>query len=57
MNIPPSEAEKLALYEYQALFHNWQLAHETEETLEPPSIEETLERRAHLEARGIKVLH
>ena len=57
MNIPPSEAKRLTLYEYQALLHNWQAAHETEETIEPPSIEETEERMRRLEAKGVKVLH
>jgi hypothetical protein len=58
MSIPPSEARKLTLYEYQALLHNWQAAHETgEEVPEPPSIEETEARRERLEARGVKVLY
>lgn len=55
--IPPSEAKALTLYEYQALIHNWELAHATGESIEPPSIEETEARRAKLEARGVKVLH
>lgn len=55
--IPPSEAKALTLYEYQALTHNWEKAHETEDEIEAPSIEETEARRARLEARGVKVLH
>jgi hypothetical protein len=29
MNIPPSEADKLSLYRYQALLHHWNDAHDT----------------------------
>jgi hypothetical protein len=55
--IPPSEAKQLTLYEYQAILHNWEQAHKTgEEQPEPPSVEETEERRKRLEARGIAVL-
>lgn len=55
--IPPSEAKQLILYEYQAILHNWEQAHKTgEEQPEPPSIEETEERRRRLEARGVAVL-
>lgn len=57
MHVPPSEAKALTLYEYQAMLHNWQAAHEAEPALEPPSIEENEERRRRLEARGVKVLH
>lgn len=57
MNIGPADAKRLTLYEYGALVHNWQAAHETEDTIEPPSIEETEARRRALEARGVKVLH
>lgn len=58
MNIPPSEAKKLTLYEYQALLHNWRAAHETgDEPPEPPSIEEAEDGMRRLEARGVKVLH
>jgi len=57
MGIPPSEARALTLHDYQALLHGWEQAHSTEETIEPPSIEETEERRRQLEARGVKVLH
>ncbi|MGJ8477249.1 hypothetical protein [Sphingobium yanoikuyae] len=55
--IPPTEAKALTLYEYQAMLHNWEQAHKTgDEQPEPPSIEETEERRRRLEARGIAVL-
>ena len=55
--IPPSEANALTLYEYQAMLHNWELAHKTGDELpDPPSIEETEERRRRLEARGVAVL-
>jgi hypothetical protein len=55
--IPPSEAKALTLYEYQAMLHNWEQAHKTgDEAPEPPSIEETEERRRQLEARGVAVL-
>jgi hypothetical protein len=58
MKIPPSEAKRLTLYDYDALLYNWQAAHETGEELpEPPSIEETEARRDALERRGVKVLH
>lgn len=57
MHMPPTEAKSLTLYEYQALLHGWEAAHSTEEDMEPPSIEETEDRRRSLEARGIKVLH
>jgi hypothetical protein len=57
MNVPPSEAKHLTLYEYQALCHNWAEAHSTEEDLEPPSIEETEERMRELEGRGVRVLN
>lgn len=58
MGISPTEAKGLTLYEYQALLDNWQKAHATgEEAPEPPTIEETEDRRRQLEARGVKVLH
>jgi hypothetical protein len=57
MGVPPSEAQALTLYEYQALIFNWQAAHETSEDVpEPPSIEQTEERMRLLEQRGVKVL-
>lgn len=56
--MPPSEAKRLTLWEYQALLHNWEQAHSTgEEKPEPPSIEETERRRQALEARGVRVLN
>jgi len=57
MHIPPSEAKALTLCEYQGLLHNWEAAHAVDDEVEPPSIEETEDRRRSLEARGIKVLH
>lgn len=58
MNIPPSEAKRLTLFEYGALVHNWQAAHETgDEPPEPPTIEEAQERMRRLERKGVKVLH
>jgi hypothetical protein len=57
MNIPPSEARELTLAEYQGILHNWNRAQGGEEELEPPTQEKLAERRARLEARGIKVLH
>lgn len=57
MHIAPSEAKDLTLCEYQGLLHNWELAHSSEDVIEPPSIEETEERRRLLEERGIKVLY
>lgn len=58
MNIPPSEAKALTLYDYQALLHNWQAAQGPgDDPPEPPSIEETEARRDRLERRGVKVLH
>jgi hypothetical protein len=58
MNVPPPEARRLTLFDYQALLHNWQAAHATgDEPPEPPSIEETEARRDRLERRGVKVLH
>lgn len=58
MHVPPSEAQRLSLHDYQALLHGWEQAHKTEdEATEPPSVEENERRRELLEARGIKVLH
>lgn len=57
MHIPPSEAKALTLCEYQGLLHNWEAAHSSEDVIEPPSVEETEERRRLLESRGIQVLY
>jgi hypothetical protein len=57
MNVPPADAKRLTLFEYQGLVSNWQAAHTTEDEIEPPSIEETEERRMELEARGYRVLN
>lgn len=35
MNVPPSEAKALSLYDYQALLHNWQIANESEDDTPP----------------------
>lgn len=56
MNIQPSEAKNLTMYEYQALLHNWQAAH-SGDSADAPSLEATEERLRKLEASGVKVLH
>lgn len=58
MGIAPSEAKALTLAEYQGLLHNWNKAQGAAEDapLEPPTPEELAERRAALEAAGVKVL-
>ena len=61
MNIPPTEAKHLTLYEYGALIHNWSLAHGDGADAPPPltddEIEETQDHMRRLEQRGVKVLH
>jgi hypothetical protein len=41
MNIPPSEAKALSLWEYEALLHNWNKAHDTGDDIAPPDPEMT----------------
>lgn len=41
MNIPPSEAKALALWEYEALLHHWNAAHSTGDDSEPPDHDKT----------------
>lgn len=41
MNIPPSEAKRLTLWEYQALLHNWNRAHSTGDDIKAPDPERT----------------
>lgn len=40
MNVPPSEAKRLTLWEYEALLVNWNYLHDTDPQPEPMSIDE-----------------
>jgi hypothetical protein len=41
MNVPPSEAKALSLWEYEALLHNWNEAHNPDGSVEAPDHERT----------------
>lgn len=41
MNIPPSDTRALSLWEYEALLHNWNKAHDTDGGVEAPDPEKT----------------
>jgi hypothetical protein len=36
MNVPPSEANKLSLWEYEALLHHWNEAHDADPDVDAP---------------------
>jgi len=65
MNIQPSEAEKLTLAEYQGITHFWNRAHSSEDDKggvfhpeqHPDLADHIRQRRARLEAKGMKVLN
>lgn len=35
MNIPPSDAKAMSLWEYEALLHHWNSAHKTDDVQAP----------------------
>lgn len=39
MNIPPSEVERMSLWDYEALLYNWNEAHDAGD-VEPPDAEQ-----------------
>lgn len=39
MNVPPSEAERLDIYTYEAMLWNWNEAHSSDRDIEPPDPE------------------
>lgn len=41
MNIPPSDTRALSLWEYEALLHNWNKAHNVDGDVTPPDPEKT----------------
>jgi hypothetical protein len=50
MNIPPSEAKKLLLWEYEALLWNWNESHSTDADLAPPDPEQWAAMRGKINA-------
>ncbi len=41
MNIGPSETNAMSLWQYEALLHNWNAAHNTDGDVSPPDPEKT----------------
>jgi hypothetical protein len=39
MNIPPSEADRFSLYEYEELLHHWNEAHSLDDDADAPDPE------------------
>lgn len=50
MNIPPSEAKQLSLWEYEALLWNWNESHSTDGDLDPPDPEMWASMRSKINA-------
>jgi hypothetical protein len=50
MNVPPSEAAKLSLHDYEAMLWNWNEAHRGKDDIEPPDPVLTMERLAKINA-------
>jgi hypothetical protein len=50
MNIPPSEAEHMSLYDYEAMLWNWNEAHRSGDDIDPPDPETTMARLEKINA-------
>jgi hypothetical protein len=42
MNVPPSEARSLSLWEYEALLHGWNEAHSSGDDSDQPDIDHAM---------------
>lgn len=49
MNIPPSEVERMSLYDYEALLYNWNEAHGSDD-VEAPDADRSEEMNARINA-------
>lgn len=50
MNIPPEQAERMSLYDYEALLWNHNEIHRSPDDIDPPDPELTAERLAKINA-------